>query len=88
MVEETNGSGASIDERLVAVLEETLGVPREALHANARLDEVAPLDSLSLAELAAALDDAFGIQVPGEELTTSLSVAELRAIVATAPRAG
>jgi acyl carrier protein len=89
MGDQGNGSApASLDERLASVLEEALGVPRDAFTADARLDEVAPLDSLSLAELAAALDREFDIQVPGEELTTSLSVADLRTIVEAARRAG
>ncbi len=76
----------SIDKRLGAVVSEVLGVPRDALHAAARLDELAPLDSLSLAELAAALDREFDVQVPGEELHTALSLAELQAVVEAARR--
>lgn len=68
-------------ERLGAVLEAVLGVAPESIDPAARLDELAPLDSLSLAELASALDHEFAIEVPGEELTTSLSVAELESLV-------
>jgi len=68
-------------DRLWSVLEAVLGVPKESITGSARLDELAPLDSLSLAELASALDREFAVLVPGEELTTSLLVAELEAIV-------
>lgn len=67
--------------RLGAVLEAVLGVAPEAIDPAARLDELAPLDSLSLAELASALDREFEIEVPGEELSTALSVAELEALI-------
>lgn len=63
--------------RLRAVLDALLGVPASALSGDERLDELAPIDSLSLAELAAALDREFGVVVPGEELTSALRVAEL-----------
>jgi acyl carrier protein len=73
-------------ERVQAVLEAVLGVPRESITAAARLDELAPLDSLSLAELASALDREFGVLIPGEDLTTSLRVADLESIVEEARR--
>lgn len=78
----------STEERLFAVLHEVLGVPHDALTATARLDEIAPLDSLSLAELASAIDEEFDIQLPGEELTTSLAIGELTAIVDAARTGG
>ncbi len=81
MNESKHQQGGSTEERLFAVLHEVLGVPRESLDAAARLDEIAPLDSLSLAELASAIDEEFAIQLPGEELTTSLAIGELTAIV-------
>lgn len=64
-------SGDSRD-RIRTVLETVLGVPKETITGEARLDELA------------ALDREFGVLVPGEELTTSLRVAELEAIVETA----
>jgi acyl carrier protein len=87
VTETRQGRTGSTEERLFAVLHEVLGVPRDALAAAARLDEVAPLDSLSLAELASAIDEEFDIQLPGEELTTSLAIGELASIV-DAARAG
>jgi acyl carrier protein len=53
---------------------------------DARLADLAQLDSLSLAEIAAALDEEFGIRVPGDDLTTVQTVAELSAVVERAPR--
>jgi acyl carrier protein len=73
--------------RVRGVLDTLLGIPVESITGSERLDELAALDSLSLAELASALDREFTVVVPGEELTTSLLVAELEAIVAAARRA-
>jgi acyl carrier protein len=78
---ESKDMSDGMQERVREVLERILGVPRESAVDSARLDELAPLDSLSLAELASALDQEFSIEVPGENLTTSLSVAELTALV-------
>ena len=75
-------------ERLGEVLEAVLGVPRAGVVPAAHLDELAPIDSLALAELASALDREFEIQVPGEELKTSLTVSELVALVESSPPAG
>jgi acyl carrier protein len=72
---------ANTSEAVRAVLEEILGVPRDSIAASAPLNELAPLDSLSLAELASALDRTFDIQLPGEDLTTSILVEELEAMV-------
>jgi len=62
-----------------------LRVPAESVIGDARLTELAELDSLSLAEIAAALDEEFGIHVPGDDLTTVQTVAELAAVVERAP---
>jgi acyl carrier protein len=69
------------EERVRGVLERVLRVPATAAVASARLDEIAPVDSLSLAELAAALDEEFAVEVPGEKLTTALSVPALVALI-------
>jgi acyl carrier protein len=71
-------------QRVRTVLDAVLGVPADTIAGDERLDELAPLDSLSLAELASALDREFGVLVPGEEMTTSLRVSELVALVAAA----
>jgi acyl carrier protein len=72
--------------RLRAVLDALLGVPAADVSGAERLDELAPIDSLSLAELAAALDREFGVVVPGEALTAALRVADLEELL-TALRA-
>lgn len=77
-------SHASVEERLLGVLRDVFGIALDSLGATARLDEIAPLDSLSLAELASALDREFDVEVPGEEFTTSLSFGELVGIVRAA----
>ena len=76
------GDGDDTRRRVRAVLDAVLGVPSPEISGNERLDELAPLDSLSLAELASALDREFGVVIPGEELTTALRVIELEALVA------
>ena len=71
----------TIEERVRGVLERVLRLPAKAAVASAPLDEIAPVDSLSLAELAAALDEEFAVEVPGERLTTYLSVPALVALI-------
>ncbi len=73
-------------ERVRSVLERVLQVRASALESSARLDEMAAVDSLSLAELAAALDEEFAIEVAGERLTTGLSVPQVVALVEEALR--
>lgn len=63
-----------------------LRVPEEALGAEGPIGEAAALDSLSLAEIASALDDEFGIRIPGEDLTAALSLRDLADLVARSPR--
>ena len=69
------------EERVRGLLERVVGIPAKARVASARLDEIALLDSLSLAELGAALDEEFAVEVPGEKLTTALSVPALVALI-------
>ncbi len=73
-------------ERVRQVVASVLRVPAESVIGDARLTELAELDSLSLAEIAAALDEEFGVRVPGDDLTTVQTVAELAAVVDRAPK--
>jgi acyl carrier protein len=57
------------------------GVSRES-----RLSDLADLDSLSLVEIATALDDDFGVRLPGDSLVDALTVADLIGLVERAPR--
>ena len=73
-------------EKTRSVVADVLRLPAEELAPDAALGAIATLDSLSLAEIASALDDAFGIRLPSEDLATTLSIRELAALVERAPR--
>jgi len=73
-------------ERVRQVVASVLRVPAPTVVADARLAELAELDSLSLAEIAAALDEEFDVRVPGDDLTTVQTVAELAAVIDRAPK--
>lgn len=73
-------------ERTRAVVSSVLRVPLDRVEPAAALGEIAVLDSLSLAEVASALDDEFGVRLPSENLTITLSVQELAELVERAPR--
>ena len=68
-------------ERVRDVLTRVLRVPPTMFASPARLDAIAAVDSLSLAELAAALDEEFAIEIDGERLTAGLSLPQLVALV-------
>jgi acyl carrier protein len=46
-----------------------------------RIDQIAEIDSLSLAEIASGLDDAFGIRISTESLVEATTVGDLIAVV-------
>jgi acyl carrier protein len=73
-------------ERVQHVVASVLRVPRETVTPSALLSEIAALDSLSLAEIAAALDEEFRTRVPSDDLTAVQSVRDLAALVERAPR--
>lgn len=73
-------------ERTRAVVSAVLRVPLDRVEPAAALGEITPLDSLSLAEVASALDDEFGVRLPSENLAITLSVQELAELVERAPR--
>jgi acyl carrier protein len=72
-------------DRVRQVVASVLRVAPETVTPAARLAELAELDSLSLAEIAAALDEEFAIRVPGDDLTAVQTVGELAAVVERAP---
>lgn len=78
---ETDAMPTTTLERVQEVLMRVLHVPSTVFTHPARLDELAAVDSLSLAEIAAALDEEFGIEVDGDRLTTGLSVPQIAALV-------
>jgi acyl carrier protein len=73
-------------ERTRTVVADVLRVPREELGPDSPLAEVTTLDSLSLAEIASALDESFGIRLPSAELNEVRSVRDLAELVERAPR--
>ena len=75
----------STEERVQQVVASVLRVPPASVVPAARLAELAALDSLSLAEIAAALDEEFGVRVPGDDLAAVQTVADLVGVVARAP---
>jgi acyl carrier protein len=72
-------------ERIRHVVASVLRVPLASVTPTARLADLAELDSLSLAEIASALDEEFEIRVPADDLTTVQTVGELAAVVDRAP---
>ena len=72
-------------ERVQKVLAAVLRAPMESVGPSARLSEIAALDSLSLAEIASAVDEEFRVRLPADDLATVLTVADLVRLVEHAP---
>jgi len=72
-------------ERVQRAVAAVLGVPRESVTPSALLRELASLDSMTLAEIAAALDDEFKTRLPSDELTAVQSVEDLVRLVERTP---
>jgi acyl carrier protein len=68
-------------ERVRQVVAATLRVPPERVQPGALLYQLAELDSLTLAEIAAGLDDEFRIRLPSDGLTNAHSVDDLVKLV-------
>ena len=83
MVEEVDV--VSTLERVRQIVAAVLRVEPATVTPSARLADLAELDSLSLAELASALDDEFAVRVPADDLTTQQTVDDLAAVVSRAP---
>ena len=73
-------------ERTLMVVAGVLRVPPAELEPDIPLSEVTTLDSLSLAEIASALDDTFGVRLPSAELGEVRSVRDLAELVERSPR--
>ena len=73
-------------ERTRMVVAGVLRVSPAELEPDSPLSEVTTLDSLSLAEIASALDDTFGVRLPSAELGEVLSVRDLAELVERSPR--
>ena len=72
-------------ERTRTLVAEVLQIPPERIELDTALSEVAQLDSLSLVEIASALDEEFDIRVPSDDLGTARSLKDIVAIVERAP---
>lgn len=72
-------------ERVQQVVAAVLHVPPGSVVPTARLNDLAALDSLSMAEIAAGLDEEFGVRVPGDDLTAVQTVGDLVGVVERAP---
>ncbi len=82
----SEGAALSTLERVQHVVASVLRVPLDAVTPSALLSEIAALDSLSLAEIAAALDEEFRTRVPSDDLTAVQTVRDLATLVGRAPR--
>jgi acyl carrier protein len=82
----TDQSRATTLERVQHVVASVLHVPLGTVTPSALLSEIAALDSLSLAEIAAGLDEEFRTRVPSDDLTAVQTVDDLATLVARAPR--
>ncbi len=82
----SQGAALSTLERVQQVVASVLRVPLESVTPSALLSEIAALDSLSLAEIAAALDEEFRTRVPSDDLTAVRTVRDLATLVGRAPR--
>lgn len=72
-------------EKTRALVADVLQVPIERIEPGTPLEQVAHMDSLSLVEIASALDEAFEIRVPSDDLGTAKSLNDILAIVERAP---
>lgn len=72
-------------DRTRTVVAEVLRVPAERIEPETPLADIAQLDSLSLVEIASALDEEFDIRVPSDDLGTAKSLSDIVAIVEKSP---
>ena len=70
-----------VRERVQEVVATVLGVDGAGLDGTSRIDALTTPDSLTLVEIAAALDDAFAIRVATEAMVGARTIDDLVAIV-------
>ena len=68
-------------ERVRKVVAEVMRVPEDALDVHARIEDLGVSDSLTLAEIATALDAEFLVRVPSEDMIDARSIGDLVALV-------
>jgi acyl carrier protein len=73
-------------ERVQRIVAEVLRVPIERVTRDVLLYQIADLDSMHLAEIAAGLDDEFDTRVLADGLQAVQSVADLVELVEASPR--
>ncbi|MER6199144.1 acyl carrier protein [Streptomyces sp. NPDC001586] len=82
---------STVYDALLGILDETFRVEPEMIRADATLDEM-ELDSLAVAELAAIIQEQFGVKVSGRDVGKGTTLDELAALIASeeapAPIAG
>ncbi|WNI27149.1 acyl carrier protein [Streptomyces sp. ITFR-16] len=65
---------ATVKERVVRVIADQLGVPREAVVPDARLMEDLGADDLDMPEIVMALEEEFDTEIPEEEAEKIITV--------------
>jgi len=68
-------------ERVTKVVAAVMRLPEVGLSTEARLTSLGETDSLTLAEIATALDAEFAIHVPSDEMARAQSIADLARVV-------
>ncbi|MBY0273808.1 acyl carrier protein [Candidatus Binatia bacterium] len=68
-------------EQVKKVVGEVMRVPEGAIDVTARLEDLGESDSLTLAEIATALEMELGVRVPSEAMVDARSVADLVTLV-------
>lgn len=68
-------------ERVTKVVAQVMHVPEAGIDTSARLEDLGETDSLTLAEIATALEAEFSIRVPSETLAGARSVDDLTRLV-------
>jgi acyl carrier protein len=71
-------------ERVQKIVASVLGVAADQVEPHVPLYQVTNLDSMHLAEIAAALDDEFSIRISDDDLGAAHTVEDLARIVTTA----
>jgi acyl carrier protein len=74
-------SDEAVVRRVQEVVARVLAVDATEVVPTKRIDQIAETDSLSLAEIASGLDDAFGIRIPTESLIQATTIADLVGVV-------
>lgn len=68
-------------ERVRKVVAEVMRVDAATLDASARIEDLGETDSLTLAEIATALDAEFVLRVPSDDLASARSIGDLVTVV-------